>query len=689
MVKALLTPRWPTARQWIAGIILFFVYFFASIFGARAFTPPAVISAAAGIALAGLVLEGVTLWPAIYLGALVAYFFNHSGNIQFFVLVLLPAAQTVQAIIGVVLLKKLGFDPMFNHMRDALAIFFVGIGISSITPAVGLLAYSLNQYFFHTSIPAVTWGSWWGGVILSTVVVAPFLIRWLYRPFFRRTQKEIREIALVFGVLLIISIALFFGHIDEIGDISLIYFLLIPLFWIALRLGPRFMTLAMVIIAVMGILGVFFGPATASIAGIGEQIFQIEMLIIALAGIFLILVASEEERKEALKHLQSHVVKLETDFGVLSFRDRTKSEFLAILAHELRNPLAPLVSSLELLRLQGLISTENLPILDDMDERINTIRRLLDDILDISRISQNKFHLQKDYIELQKIIARAVHSVEKQLETREQTISVNVRKEPISLNIDAVRIEQVITNLLNNASKFTEIKGNISISAQQIGGTAEIRIKDNGIGIDPTMLSQIFEPFQQIEGRRMNDGLGIGLSLAKQLVEMHDGTIEARSKGRGHGSEFIIQLPMLANPVQQEDYFQKNFSKQILKTKKSHRVLVVDDNTAAAHGVGKLLQLLGYTVDYAYTGAEAIQQTERLHPDSIILDIGLPDIDGYEAAENIRSKAKFSGVLVALTGYGQEEDKQKAYAAGFDHHLTKPIGIADLQRILNTPPRDS
>ncbi len=677
----------PTARQWIMGCVLFLAYFCASIFGSRAFTPPAVISASAGIALAGLVLEGTMLWPAVYLGALLSYLFDHSGNFQIFVLALLPAAQAAQAIIGATLLKKFGFDPMFNHMRDALAIFFVGIGIASITPAVGMLAYSLNRYFFHTSIPALTWGSWWGGVIVSTVVVAPFLIRWLYRPFFRRTWDDVREIAIIFAVLLVISITLFFTPMHEIGDISLVYFLLVPLFWIAIRLGPRFMTLAIALIGVMGISGIFWGTAIPPAALAGQAIFQTQMLIITLAGIFLILVASEEERKEALKHLQSHIAKLEDEFGVLSFRDRTKSEFLAILAHELRNPLAPLVSSIELLRLQGLVSTENLPILDDIDDRIKTIRRLLDDILDISRLSQNKFHLQREYIELQKIIAHAVHSVEKQLEEREQTISINIRKEPMALNVDAVRIEQVITNLLNNASKFTGVKGNISISAQQLGGTAEIRIKDNGIGIDPMMLDQIFEPFRQVEGRRMNDGLGIGLSLAKQLVEIHGGTIEARSKGHGHGSEFIIRLPILISPApQQGDPARDIFSKPVAKIKAAHRVLVVDDNTAAAHGVGKLLRLMGYAVDYAYTGAEAIRQAEQLHPDSIILDIGLPDMDGYQAADSIREKAKFSGMLIALTGYGQDEDKQKAYAAGFNHHLTKPIGIADLQRILNSPP---
>jgi CheY-like chemotaxis protein/anti-sigma regulatory factor (Ser/Thr protein kinase) len=288
-------------------------------------------------------------------------------------------------------------------------------------------------------------------------------------------------------------------------------------------------------------------------------------------------------------------------------------------------------------------------------------------------------------VELQDVIMRALHSAEKNLEDRKQTTSLNIKKEPIRLNIDTVRIEQVITNLLNNASKFTEEKGHISISAQQLGGMAEVRIKDNGIGIDPMMLGQIFEPFIQIEGRRTNDGLGIGLSLAKQLVEMHEGTIEARSKGRGHGSEFILRLPMLAMTAQQEYAVRKPSHSGLSAISTTHRVLIVDDNEEAAQGIGKLLNYMGYSVNYAYTGAQAVQEAARFHPDSIILDIGLPDMDGYHVAEAIRRKIKFSGTLIALTGYGQDEDKQKAYAAGFDHHLTKPIGIANLQNILRVP----
>jgi CheY-like chemotaxis protein len=183
----------------------------------------------------------------------------------------------------------------------------------------------------------------------------------------------------------------------------------------------------------------------------------------------------------------------------------------------------------------------------------------------------------------------------------------------------------------------------------------------------------------------MNDGLGIGLALSRQLVQMHEGTIEAISQGRNSGSEFVVKLPLLSQSAQPANLHRTAISAPLSKIKGDHRVLVVDDNTAAAQGVGKLLAYMGYEVDHAYTGAEAIQKADSFHPDSIILDIGLPDMDGYEVATTLRKKIKFSGKLVALTGYGQDEDKEKARAAGFDNHLTKPVGIAELQSVLAIP----
>jgi signal transduction histidine kinase len=691
-MKELFVLRRPTKRQWIAGIIFFGVYLATSMLGARFFTPPAVVTAAPGIALAALVLEGVTLWPALYLGAIASYLFTHGGNVQFFVLILLPIANTAQAVVAAMLLKKSKFDPMFGHIRDGLAIFIIGIVSAIIAPAIGMLAYILNQHFFGTAIPPLTLGSWWGGGVMSIVVASPFLIRWLYHPSFSRTRAQVREIVLAFGLLLIIGIALFFTPVTQVGDISLVYFLLIPLFWIAIRLGPRFMTLAIELIGVMGIGSVYFGTSAAPAGTIGERVFQMQILIIVLAGIFLVLVSSEEERKEALTDTRSQLAKLEDDFGLVSSQERSKSEFLAILSHELRNPLAPLVSSLEFLRLKGSVSNEDMPILDEMDERIKIIKRLLDDILDITRISQNKLRLQKEPRELQKIVARAIHSVEKRFGEQGQIIVTDMEGQPIRLEVDAVRIEQVITNLLNNASKFTDRGGHIFISVRQQGLTAEVRIKDDGIGIDPTMLHRIFEPFLQIEGRYGNDGLGIGLSLAKQLIEMHEGVIEAKSEGTGRGSEFVVRLPLALapSPLSPPAPAQKDpvrtartaHPAPLPRTNRAHRILVVDDNAKAAQGIGKLLQLMGYQVDYAYSGADAVRQAADVHPDSIILDIGLPDMDGCEAATIIRNRLGFPGMLIALTGYGQDEDKEKSYAAGFNYHLTKPIGIADLQKIL-------
>jgi len=366
-------------------------------------------------------------------------------------------------------------------------------------------------------------------------------------------------------------------------------------------------------------------------------------------------------------------------------RDRAKSDFLAVLAHELRNPLAPVVSSLEIMRLSGPRTPDESEALTVMDSKLKTIQRLLDDLLDVSRISREKLTIRKENIDLGEVVKQAAKSVEHQLVERKQELVIEVPPEPIVLNADAVRIEQVLTNLLTNASKYTDHGGRIMLSARTLDTEVEIRVKDNGVGIEWNMLSRVFEPFLQIgreEQRSM--GLGIGLALTKNLVDMHGGSIRAESAGKGEGSEFIVHLP-LATGVRLEIEPKPELTVEpapATRHRDRKHILVVDDNEAAAHGIGKLLTLTGYDVAYTYNGRDAIDYAIEHTPYAIVLDIGLPDLDGYKVAEALRSDADFDGILVALTGYGQADDKQRAYEAGFDYHLVKPIGIAELERVL-------
>jgi signal transduction histidine kinase/CheY-like chemotaxis protein len=681
-----LIPGAYTRRERIAGVCLFVSYFIAAYIGSKLFVAPTVIVPAAGIALAGLVLEGVLLWPFIYAAALLLALIN---GYSLPTLVLLPIAQTLQPFLGAYILKKVNFDPLMRRLSDTFSFLGVALTVSVIVPSLGKLALLINAWVKHTVPGGITWGSWWTGQIMALLVFAPLIIRWGAEPFFYRLPQyrklpRILEIATVFIALTIINVFIGWGGIGQFNGMSLIYFLLVPLFWLAIRVGPRFTILGLFVTTVMLIGGTFYGPHAIPVAELGRRLFEIEIFINILCVIFLIIAGLQEERTEATKQLRSHIDRLEDALNRLSLQDRAKNDFIAVLAHELRNPLAPIVSALELLKFNSRGGRDEKEALDLMDDRLKTIQRLLDDLLDVSRISRSKLRLQRELVDLRKIINRSIHAIDRHIRNRNQMLVIDVPSEPMILNADPVRIEQIVSNLLTNASKFTPEGGRIAISARRENDTVRISVTDNGIGIDPPMLKRIFEAFLQLETGQRGEGLGIGLSLTQRLVEMHGGTIEAHSAGAGKGSTFTVCLPVLPENTEMPAV---STNTEVIATpastqeKENMRVLVVDDNVAAAQGIGRLLEHSGYEVIYAYTGGDAKEKVS-MNPDAIVLDIGLPDMDGYSLARMIRSGMEYNGLLIALTGYGGEEDKMRAKEAGFDHHLTKPVGIKDLVAIL-------
>jgi signal transduction histidine kinase/CheY-like chemotaxis protein len=683
-LRALL-PRDFTRRQRVAGVVLFFVYLIAAQISIYLFTSPAVIVPTAGLALAVLVLEGIELWPAIFAASLLSIALNGSPSIF---MMMLPIAQTLQAVAGAYILKKLDFDPLLRRLRDMFALIGVALSTSIIVPLIGIFTTYLHSFIAPQTITdGLTLGSWWTGHILSLLVIAPLIIRWLAEPRFKRNIFQIAEIIIVFAALIALDVLISWTSIGQFGGISLVYFLLVPLFWLAIRIGPRFTILAMFVTSVITVVGAFYSPFISHTGDLGLRIFQLEIFINIIAVIFYIIAGLQEERTEATKSLRSYIDRLEDALNQLSNQDQAKNDFIAVLAHELRNPLAPVVSALELLRFNGAKTGEDAEAMELMDDRLKTIQRLLDDLLDVSRISRAKLRLKKEPVDLRRLIEHSIHSVERNIKLRQQTLIIDIPSEAMVLDADPVRIEQIISNLLTNASKFTSEGGRIAISAKREGDMALISIADNGIGIDPAMLSRIFDAFLQLEtGERKGEGLGIGLSLTQRLVEMHGGTIEAKSEGLNYGSEFIVKLPVIpayaTTPVTEKA---KAPARPLPgPTDETKKILVVDDNISAAHGVGKLLERKGYEVLYAYTGTEAKEKVASFSPSTVVLDIGLPDMDGYDLARMLRLGMNFEGRLVALTGYGQDEDKEDAREAGFDHHLTKPVSIADLEAVLTT-----
>lgn len=357
--------------------------------------------------------------------------------------------------------------------------------------------------------------------------------------------------------------------------------------------------------------------------------------------------------------------------------DRRKDEFLAMLAHELRNPLAPIRSGLDLLAMNPREDHETIALMQDQVEHVV---RLVDDLLDVSRIMRGRVEIRREVVELGDLIRRSVLAVQPMIKGQNQELEVAFREHGLWLDVDPIRIVQVFENLLNNASKYTDSEGTINLIAERVADEAVISIKDNGVGIEPELLPHVFDLFTQSSRSldRSQGGLGIGLTLVKQLVEMHGGNVTAESKGSGYGSTFTVRLPLAKSAVPRQE-------KEIGKLPaKNFRMLVVDDNRGAAILLARLLVKLGeFEIEIAHDGSTTLAKVNEFRPDVVFLDIGLPGMDGHEVASNIRKDKSFdSMLLIALTGYGQEEDKRKSAEVGCDLHLVKPPSIDQLREAL-------
>ena len=362
-------------------------------------------------------------------------------------------------------------------------------------------------------------------------------------------------------------------------------------------------------------------------------------------------------------------------------QDQRKDEFLATLAHELRNPLAPIRNGLELIRLSNGDAATLERATTIMQRQIEQMVRLVDDLLDVSRISRNRLELRKEHVELQAIVRSAVETSRPVLDAARNELHVTLPPEPVLLDADPVRLAQVFSNLLNNAAKYSEPGGNISLAATRTGDEVMIRVSDTGIGIAAGQLSQIFGMFVQLDAseQQIQSGLGVGLTLVQRLIEMHGGSVEARSEGVGKGSEFVVRLPALAHTatasVEEPAVTDQPQARR--------RILVVDDNLDSAESMALMLKLSGHDVATAHDGMEGVKLAQEFQPDVALLDLGMPKLDGYEAARSIRQQPWGQDMmLVALTGWGQAEDKRRSREAGFDAHLVKPVDFDALEKLV-------
>jgi PAS domain S-box-containing protein len=368
---------------------------------------------------------------------------------------------------------------------------------------------------------------------------------------------------------------------------------------------------------------------------------------------------------------------------VLKETDRRKDEFLATLAHELRNPLAPIRNALEVIRVAG-DDQEALHLArGTMERQLGQMIRLVDDLLDVSRITRGTIELRKERVDVATIVKNSVETSQPQFDQVGQRLRVSLPDEPIYIDADPMRMAQVFANLLNNAAKYTEPRGRIELTVKREGSNVAVSVKDNGIGIPKPMLDAIFDMFAQVDRslERAHGGLGIGLTIVKSLVEMHGGTVEARSEGHGRGSEFIVRQPIAAAPA--KDKTAAPADQEPFPTISRKRILVVDDNRDAASSLAMLLKFFGHETQVAHEGQEALDLAPIYQPEIVLLDIGMPKMSGYDVCRRLREQPTGNDmVIVAVTGWGQDADRQKSAEAAFDGHMVKPVEPRELLKLL-------
>jgi signal transduction histidine kinase len=642
-----------------------------------------VIWPATGVALALLMLRGRRLWPAILLGAFAA---NVLDETSILASAGIATGNTLEALIGATLLHRVGFIPALRRLHDVASIFLLAACLSTISSAtIGVISLCLAGAVPWSSFKSI-WSTWWIGDAIGDLVTAPFLFVWADQARNRWRLQRLTEGMLLICSMFLLSLAVF---VDRGSAVPYpVHYLIFPaVIWAALRLGQH-ATATLVF-------GSFAVTVVATIAGrgpfvtsnIGASFLQVAlfMAVVAVTGLFLGAATAERNRAERRRaedyaRLRSSEERLARQAEELAAADRRKDEFLAVLGHELRNPLAPLQNGLVLLSLGGTDAALVTSARQLMERQLRHLVRLVDDLLDVARIRSGKIVLELERVELRAMVSSAVELARPLIDTRNHQLLLELPAEPLWTEADRIRLPQLLANLLNNAAKYTDEGGRIILSITQEDRSVVVRVTDTGIGMDTQAIENVFELFAQAAGpaHAVQGGLGVGLSLARSIAELHGGVLTAHSAGPGKGSEFLLKLPAAPAPDAPVKLIDS-----IIEPTLRQRILVVDDNVDAAESLGTMLAYSGHDVRVAHGGVEALSAAREFSPDVMILDLGMPEMDGYAVARAMRSDPKFATTrLIALSGYGQADDRRRTAELGFDEHLVKPVEHAVLNAAL-------
>jgi signal transduction histidine kinase len=631
-----------------------------------------------GAALALLLLRGTRLWPAIAAGAFAA---NLASGAPFAAALVIALGNTLEGLLGAGIAARMGLQPGLRRRHDVFALLGVVAPLAP-TVAAALGVASLCSFgseawrdFGHL------WFSWWLGDALGILIVAPFVLTWVDQARRGWRLARIAEAAVLFLFLIVLSTIVF----SKAGGRYPVHFLIFPaVIWSAMRLGQH----ATASVA----LGAALVATVATLDGLGPfvhlsghiSLLHAELFMAVITATGLVLGAVMAERNRAEREAKRVAKAIAETAAQLAREHQRKDEFLTVLAHELRNPLAPLQNAVTLLARAPANVTVVGQVQGVLERQLRHLVRLVDDLLDLARIRSGKIELAMKPTDLAQAIRDAVEMSQPMVTARQHDLRVRLPDEPIMLEADPTRLPQLIANLLNNAAKYTPNGGRIALDAQVGGGSVTICVRDSGIGMSSDALREVFELFSQARAAHtIEGGLGVGLAVARVLANLHGGTLEAQSEGPGRGSEFILRLPLRTPSGQESAAPDVTGAKSAAIGSAGLRVLVCDDNVDAADSLVALLRSLGHEAYATYEGGAALLSAIELGPDVMVLDLGMPGLDGYAVARAVRRDATLAGVrLVALSGYGQPEDRQRTTQAGFDVHLVKPVNIEVLAAAL-------
>ena len=651
----------------LPNAVLLIVYFMAGKFGLSSFAlihPSAsAVWLPTGIALAALMLGGLKLVPAVFVGAFLVNV-TTAGSIPSSLGVAL--GNTLEGVLAVTLVER--FAGGRNAFTTAAGILrFIGFGAllsTTVSATIGVASLAAGGYATEGEAAAV-WFTWWLGDAAGAVLVTPLVVLWWRNRSWGWSVREAEEVGLLFGAVGVVGAVTFFHPL--LARYPLAFLCLAPLVWAALRFPPREIATAIAMLAVIAT------SATANDRGPFAMLTPNEALLVLQAFLVLIsmtalpMAALTDERRLALE--RERAARAEADAA-----SRAKDEFVAILSHELRNPLAAISTAAAVLDTGRELRGTSAPLVASIRRQAQHLARLIDDLLDIGRMTANKLNLRPEPVELAGAVRRCVEVL---VATRGLHASrIELKLEPVWIDADSVRITQIVENLLGNALKHTPPGRRIKATVRDIGDVAELCVEDEGFGIRSELLPNVFEPFTQGQQGldRTVGGLGLGLTLVRRLVEMHGGTVEVHSAGPDLGSTFTLRFPSRSAPVSGSSAARSQHE----ASDRPRRLLVVEDNVDARQTLCTLLGVLGHEVHEAGDGEAGIAAALELRPDLVFVDIGLPRVDGYEVARRLRA-ANAAMRLVALTGYGRDDDVRRAREAGFDEHLLKPASLEQLR----------